>query len=250
MIHDWTRVPAGIFHAFHLEWIGAIAGALNKGVLPRSYYALPEQVASGLGPDVLTLRRPTSGKKHEIEDPVSGGIALAIEPPAVRIHMRAEANRYAAKARTIVIRHISNHDVVAMIEIVSPGNKNSAGAIRSFIRRAREMLAAGIHLLVIDVFPPGPRDPHGIHEAIWAEECDETYQHSDNEPLVCVSYIGGAGSEAFVEPLAVGSALPDMPLFLTPEFYIRAPLEATYQQAWESMPEYWCDVLTGKTEHE
>jgi hypothetical protein len=56
-IHDWTRVDAGIFHAFHHDWITEIARALNRGLLPASYYALPEQLAGGLGPDILTLRR-------------------------------------------------------------------------------------------------------------------------------------------------------------------------------------------------
>ena len=61
-IHDWTRVDAGIFHAFHVQWIAEIARALNGGLLPPSYYALPEQITSGMGPDVLTLRGPgTSG---------------------------------------------------------------------------------------------------------------------------------------------------------------------------------------------
>lgn len=58
----------------------------------------------------------------------------------------------------------------------------------------------------------------------------------------------GAGAEAFVELIAVGNALPDMPLFLTPEVYVSVPLEATYQAAWEGMPAYWRNVLTGEWE--
>jgi hypothetical protein len=55
-VHDWTRVDAGIFHAFHQQWIIAISNALNTGILPEDYYALPEQHAAGFGPDVLTLQ--------------------------------------------------------------------------------------------------------------------------------------------------------------------------------------------------
>ena len=32
---------------------------LNAELLPPDYYALPEQIAGGLGPDVLTLQLPT-----------------------------------------------------------------------------------------------------------------------------------------------------------------------------------------------
>jgi hypothetical protein len=53
-VHDWTRVDAGIFHVFHHRWISAISDALNQGILPPDYYALPEQHAAGFGPDVLT----------------------------------------------------------------------------------------------------------------------------------------------------------------------------------------------------
>src|SRR5438874_6666719 len=42
-VHDWTLVEAGIFHGFHTVWIGAINNALNEGLLPKGYYALPEQ---------------------------------------------------------------------------------------------------------------------------------------------------------------------------------------------------------------
>lgn len=55
-IHDWTKVDAGIFHAFHHGWIEELARALNRGLLPADYYALPEQHAAGFGPDVLTLQ--------------------------------------------------------------------------------------------------------------------------------------------------------------------------------------------------
>lgn len=42
-MHDWTRVPAGIFHAFHNPWIGDLPKALNDGLLPRDHYALGKQ---------------------------------------------------------------------------------------------------------------------------------------------------------------------------------------------------------------
>src|SRR5436189_5873424 len=104
-MHDWTRVEAGIFHAFHHEWISEISRALNRGLLPAAYYALPEQLAGGLGPDVLTLRRPGSNGPPPPVRPPDEGVALAIAPPRVRIRMRSEANRYAAKAKAVTIRH-------------------------------------------------------------------------------------------------------------------------------------------------
>ena len=55
-VHDWTRVDAGLFHAFHQRWIGALCDALNTGGLPSDYFALAEQSIRGPIPDVLALR--------------------------------------------------------------------------------------------------------------------------------------------------------------------------------------------------
>lgn len=246
-IHDWTSVDAGIFHAFHHDWITDISRALNRGLLPDEYYALPEQIAGGLGPDVLTLRGPGSNGGPTTAGATNGGVALALSPPKVRIRMRSEANRYAAKAKVVAIRHVSNHQVVAMVEDVSPGNKNNQNGLNAFVRKAHEALAAGIHLLIVDLFPPGPRDPQGIHRAVWGEDCGVDYALPADKSLTCVAYVGGPGAEAFIEPVAVGDALPDMPLFLTPEVYISVPLESTYHSAWDGLPAYWRGVLTAET---
>jgi hypothetical protein len=243
--HDWTRVDAGIFHAFHHDWITDLSRALNRDVLPKDYYALPEQIAGGFGPDVLTLRHP-DGSFGETGNG-AGGVALAVTPPKVRLRMSSEANRYAAKAKSITVRHVSNHWMVAMIEVVSPGNKSSRAGLEAFVRKAHGALALGIHLLIVDLFPPGPRDPQGIHEAVWREDCDPDYTLPPDKPLTCASYIGGASAEAFIESIGVGDPLPKMPLFLTPDVYVDVPLEATYQSAWDAMPEYWRDVL-GRSE--
>src|SRR6267378_3876706 len=74
-VHDWTRVEAGIFHHFHHEWISEIARALNRGLLPPDHYALAEQIAGGLGPDVLTLPGPANGEAAGAEP--RGGLVLA-----------------------------------------------------------------------------------------------------------------------------------------------------------------------------
>ena len=50
------------------------------------------------------------------------------------------------------------------------------------------------------------------------------------------SYNAGPPQVAYVETLGVGDALPEMPLFLRPEVYVPAPLEATYQTTWGVFP--------------
>src|SRR5262249_21167695 len=143
----------------------------------------------------------------------------------------------------IAIHHISDDQVVALIEIVSPGNKASRHALRAFVEKSVEFLEAGIHLLVLDLFPPGPRDPQGIHGAIWSEIIDDNFRLPPDKPLTLVSYSAGYVKRAFIEPVAVGDELPPMPLFLEAEGYVLAPLEATYQAAFDAVPKRWQDEL-------
>ena len=48
-VHDWTRVDAGTYHAFHIGWLTHLSEALNAGRLPPGYYSLPEQHAGSAG---------------------------------------------------------------------------------------------------------------------------------------------------------------------------------------------------------
>jgi hypothetical protein len=152
-------------------------------------------------------------------------------------------NDYVLKRRTLVIRHASGDRIVALLEIVSPGNKSARHAVRSFVEKAVEALYRGYHLLVVDLFPPGPRDPNGIHSLIWGEISDAPFSLPPGEPLTLAAYSAGPVKRAYVEPTAVGRELLEMPLFLEPEFYVNAPLEATYQRAYRGVPRRWQAVL-------
>jgi len=242
-IHDWTRVHAGTFHDFHHSWIEEIKRALNRGLLPNNYYAMAEQIAGNMGPDVLTLNLPVNSS-FSADSTSPGGVALASARPKVRFHGRTEVDLYARKAKAVVVRHKSGHKVIAMVEIVSPGNTSNQTDLSVFVLKADQALLAGIHLLIVDLFPPTPRDPRGIHQAIWGEGREGDFALPDDKPLTCVSYAAFPGMEVFLEPVAVGDALPEMPLFLTPEVYVPLPLETTYQSAWEAVPDVWRNALT------
>lgn len=230
-IHDWTRVRSGRFHHFHQRWIGAIGDALNGGLLPPDYFALAEQKAGGPEPDVVTLKLPP---KPGVEIRLTG-TAVVDSPPKVRYRTESDAANYARRADRLTVRN-EDGDVVAIIEIVSPGNKDSRNALRQFTRKAVQYLHAGINLLIVDLFPPSKRDPQGIHKAIWDRIKDEPFELPPNKPLTLAAYTNGSTMRAYVEPVAVGDVLPDMPIFLTPDRYVPCPLEATYMTTWGVFP--------------
>ena len=91
--------------------------------------------------------------------------------------------------------------------------------------------------------PPTTRDPQGIHGAIWEEISGQEYTGPSDQPLTLAAYESGLTVRAYVEPVAVGSVLTEMPLFLEPGAHVLVPLESTYGRAFAAMPRRWRVVL-------
>jgi hypothetical protein len=104
-------------------------------------------------------------------------------------------------------------------------------------------------LLIVDLNAPGPRDPNGIHAAIWEELTGDEYRLPQSTPLTLSSYEAASTLRAYVVHLAIGDPIADMPLFLEPQQTVTIPLEATYQQAFAALPSRWRRVLDA-TPHE
>lgn len=238
-IHDWTKVDAGIFHAFHHGWIEDLARALNRGLLPDEYYALPEQKAGKYGPDVLTLLEPEAGA--DTNGVTSSGGALTL--PKLKPVAKSDLEFYRRKQKVIAVRHTSDDSLVAVVEIVSPGNKAGRKALSAFVDKSAEFLDRGVHLLVIDLQPRTRRDPQGIHGAIWEELTGEEYVAPKEKPFTLAAYETGTEVSAYVVHAAVGDVLTDMPLFLEPEKAVEVPLEATYNATFAAQPRRWRRVL-------
>src|ERR1700756_3846488 len=96
-LHDWTRVPPGLFHHFHQDWSIEIARTLNRGLLPKGLSALVGQQARPRKPEVV------------------------VAPPVTSIMSRTTNEIYSVRANRVVVRHHLGR-IVAVIEVVSPGN--------------------------------------------------------------------------------------------------------------------------------
>lgn len=237
-LHDWTRVPAGLFHDFHQSWSIRIKDTLNAGRLPPGTIALVEQRSGPLEPDVLAIETRSRAARSNLDN--GGGVALQ-EPPVTTIMERTDRAAYALRANRIVIRHHMGR-ILAVIEILSPGNKDSRAALWHVVEKTVELLHEGIHVLIVDVFPPTLRDPLGVHKLIWDQINDQRpFALPPGKDRILASYERGYHWAAYVEPVGVGDKLPDMPLFLTrdltPNLHVRVPLESAYQATWAAMPD-------------
>ena len=251
-IHDWTRVTAGTSHNFHHIWITEIQRALNRGILPSGYIAEAEQVAGAAVADVLTLHYPTGpdedidGPDDDDDDDGDGGLAVAVAPPRATLSDTVdEAMLYAARQDRIVVRHATGDRVVALIELVSPGNKHKRSAVEAFVSKAADTVVGGVHLQVVDLFPPRRFDPDGMHGAVW-DRLGGTYAPPVGKPLTAAAYVAARPVTCYVEPLATGDTLPDVPLFLSRGRYVNVPLDRTYAIAYADVPERRKRVIEGR----
>ncbi len=240
-IHDWTRVKPGIFHGFHVAWLGELRKALNTGALPPDYYADAEQYADDKQPDVLALH-VSEPSFDPLPDP-GGGVATL---PAVRTGSHLTATRELKpppKKRRIVVRHDSGHRPVAFVELVSRSNLDRQTSRAEFVEKARGNVAAGLHVTVLNLFPPKPgrRD---LSAAVWRAFDRTPVAAPADTPLTFAAFVAKKRVEAHFEFLAVGDELPAFPLFLTATRHVLLPLAETYAAAFAGSPPYLRELLS------
>lgn len=251
--HDWSLVDDGVFHHFHQEWVREISRTLNDSLLPDGYYALTEQFAAGFNPDVVTLQALDDGwssgsSTRQSSDDSQGGTAVLVESPKVALWGECETESYLRKQDAVVVRHSSDDQVVALVEVVSRGNKSSNSRLQAFVKKVSELLHQQIHQLVLDLHPPGTLDPLGLHAVIW-EYLDGEFDRAKlpPKPLQMMCYEADITTRAYLASLSVGESLPVMPLFLRPGAHVEVPLEETYQRAFAGVPRRWRTMLESVT---
>jgi hypothetical protein len=215
-LHDWTKFDAGVFHDFHQGWAVQISSALNSGLLPDEYYAL--------------IQMPLATTEAEIFPLVFGSDRLDEQGYPREITAEDERQIYVIKKNIIGIHRSSDESLVAKVELVAPGNKSTEAAYRRLLNRVTNEVDRGIHLLLVDVFPPGVADYNGLHNEICAKLGCYSIDLADAKDRVAASLVAGDPPRIFGKPLVVGEELPTMPLFLSPHHSVDVPLEEAY--AW------------------
>src|SRR5262245_40656896 len=94
-LHDWSRVPAGLFHHFHQDWSIELARTLNRDRLPEGVVALVEQRSGPLESDVLAIE--ARNRQRPLGSEGNGGVAT-MEPPKTQIVRRTTKDFYADRA--------------------------------------------------------------------------------------------------------------------------------------------------------
>jgi len=187
----------------HLNLISEAQATLNRQLRPRYFSRAEERVyiserddpgRSVLVPDVTGKKRSEEAAPLE-----TGGVATLAEPIVVPLLIDDEV-----RERRIVIRDAENHEVVTVIEIVSPSNKKSGAYGRgNFLSKRREVLNSTANWVEIDLLRDGIRT---VPDDVWDK--GEYFVHI-SRPL--------DRRTSHVWPLRITDPLPPIPIPLRPE---------------------------------
>jgi hypothetical protein len=223
-LHDWNELAD--WETVHGAWIVELHRWL-KCRLPSGFRSTLATVPSlvvapvPVHPDVSVRRHP-----EPVAPPVSSsGDLLAMEPDERVSLALVEADR--------AVHIHSGGNLVAVLELLSPANKDRPDKRRRTTDRYVGYLLNGIHLLLVDVHPRPPGFSFADDLAAVLE-----YVTPPLPPPFAVSYrVGVHGSDlgqdldVWRRVLTVGEPLPTLPLPLTREVAVRVDLEATYVRA-------------------
>jgi Protein of unknown function (DUF4058) len=209
------------WESFHSGWANEIVRQLNK-TLPGGYVARPNV---DVGADVGTL----SEADHKTEEE-GGGVATAVwAPPKPTFSVAVDFSQL--DVFEVQVHREGGLEMVAAIELVSPRNKDRGTARHRFAAKCAAYLQAGISVVLVDVVT-------GRKESLYAALLEELELHQNgdgqDEQLYAVTCRATPPDEpnkleAWVEPLALGSPLPTLPLWLEVDLTVPLHLEATYE---------------------
>jgi hypothetical protein len=217
------------WESFHATWCGALADALNRQ-LPEGYFA-EEQTHAGASVEIdvatfeATAAPPRAG--------ANGGRAATLppqawSPPAPALTMPAV---FADDFEVRVFSSRTGPTLVAVIELVSPANKDRSETRRAFATKCASYLHQGISLLLVDVVTGRQANLH--NEILQQMAAAEAFRLPQETALYAVAYrpIRRRDREEidmWPVALALGAPLPVLPLALNAEVAIPVDLEATY----------------------
>jgi hypothetical protein len=214
------------WEGFHHAWATVIAQQLNREVLPPDFFAEPEiSVGPELEIDVATLelRRP------ERSEP---GSATAVwSPPRPKIAAKVDFARLDGY-EVCVYRDLGGAELHAAIELVSPSDKDRAGSRRTFAAKCAGYLKHGIAVIVVDIVTARTANLHAeLFDTLGVKGRRAAWRSPTGLYAVAyrpVTVRKTPRVEAWPERLALGAALPVLPLWLSLDLSVPVALEDSY----------------------
>jgi hypothetical protein len=219
------------WESFHSSWATKLADALTERWLPPNYIA---EEHAHLGPsveiDVATFAQEAAATGEE-------GGAVATVGPKVWAPPAADGVLPAVFPDTFEVRVLSTDTgpkMVAAIELISPGNKDRSAERRAFATKCASYLYQGISVIIVDIVTNRRANLH--NEVLRVMEAPDALQLPPEASLYAVAYRPlrrgtGDAIDVWRRPLALGQALPTLPLGLRADLVIPVDFESAYAEA-------------------
>ena len=211
----------------HGLWPGILAMRLNTILPPQYRSGLKIHLGTLVEVDVATFEREDStvnldknviveDSSWETESPTLLLETEELTPPEyeVRVYDLNRAQR-----------------LVAIVELVSPGNKDRPQSRKAFVDKCHALLQQDVCVVIVDIVTNyssnlyaelavrlGANPPSIASSSIYAVSC-----HTRRSPK-------GVRVETWQHELVVGSPLPTLPLFLSETLRVPLELESTYEE--------------------
>jgi hypothetical protein len=223
--------PGRHWESFHATWCVTLMEQLNEKTLPPGYFAEAQvHVGSRIETDVATLE---SEGGVTVSGNGEGGVATqTYAPPATATVMTV---LFPDEVEVQVLGSSAGLNLVAAIELISPGNKDRPEARRLFVSKCAAYLQTGVGLLIVDVVTERLANLH--NELIDFLQQGPEFVLSAESGLYAVAYRprrrdpGGDQIDVWTAPLALSQTLPVMPLALRGSATVPVDLEAAYSAA-------------------
>jgi len=141
---------------FHNRLIVAISDALTPQLQPKYYVAVETRVylddeapelLVGI-PDAMVLSTSTAATKEPLK------AATQSRPQQIQLPTPVEV-----KERYLEVREVGTHDVITVIEVLSPKNKRSGEGRKIYEKKRQRVLASLSHFVEIDLLRANPPMP-------------------------------------------------------------------------------------------
>lgn len=221
--------PHHHWESFHSNWATRIADGIAAVLPPEFQVEEHTHAGPGFEIDVATYEGVTSPGDSGAAGPALATRAYA--PPAPDAAMPAA---FPDTFEVRIFNTIAGLTLVAVIELISPGNKDRPAERRAFAAKCASYLAQGISLIVVDVVTNRHANLH--NDVMRLMEAAPELDLPAEVDLYAVAYRPVRRGEKdeidlWRRPLALGASLPTLPLRLTGDLFIAVDFEAAYQEA-------------------
>lgn len=218
--------------SFHSNWATRIADGI-AAVLP-SEFQVEEHTHAGPGfeIDVATYEGQAGRAGHSAAE---GGVATCAAPAyAPPVPDATLPTIFPDTFEVRIFNTTAGLTLVAVIELVSPGNKDRPTERRAFAAKCASYLAQGVSLIVVDIITNRRANLH--NDLMRLMEAAPDLDFPPEVSLYAVAYrpVRRSDQEAidlWRRPLTLGAALPTLPLRLTGDLFVAVDFESAYVEA-------------------